>query len=235
VKVATVAGIERNKRHADRRDLLLSTGMELFSRYGYREVNISDVARSAGLSVGTFYNYFGSKEDFYGRVLDLIEGAGIRKANRLVSRLHSPLTKLKAVYQFTVLGLKQNQILRGVLTRDEKYIYPGLEERDRQKQSLRKHIEQLLAEIIREGTEKGVFRSSLYRDPTGMVIAIFDTLIQNIEREDFDELTGDLLQFMQRGLRRTLRLRRREERWDRRMLRDQDEEDFLPDWEQDWE
>lgn len=202
---------------ADKRALLLSVGMQLFARDGYKDVSISEVTSRASLSVGTFYNYFTSKEDFYGHVLDLVEREGIRKAERIVSRLRSPMNKLKAVYRFVTLGVRQNRILRGVLLRDAKYAYPGLEARERRQTSLRRRVEDMLREIILEGSRKGVFRTSLYDDPTRLVISIFNTLIYHIEDDDVDVLLGDMLTFLQRGLRRTLRLRRRDERHDRRL------------------
>lgn len=202
---------------ADKRALLLSVGMQLFARDGYKDVSISQVTARASLSVGTFYNYFTSKEDFYGHVLDLVEREGIRKAERIVSRLHSPMNKLKAVYRFVTLGVRQNRILRGVLLRDAKYAYPGLDARERRQTSLRRRVEDMLREIILEGSRKGVFRTSLYDDPTRLVISVFNTLIYHIEDENIDELLSDMLTFLQRGLRRTLRLRRRDERHDRRL------------------
>jgi AcrR family transcriptional regulator len=212
---------------ADKRALLLSVGMQLFARDGYKDVSISDVTARASLSVGAFYNYFTSKEDFYGHVLDLVEREGIRKAERIVSRLHSPMNKLKAVYRFVTLGVRQNRILRGVLLHDAKYAYPGLDARERRQTTLRRRVEDMLRDIIREGSRKGVFRTSLYDDPTGLVISVFNTLIYQIEDDDVDVLLRDMLTFLQRGLRRTLRLRRRDERHDRRL--DMPEPDFSED------
>jgi AcrR family transcriptional regulator len=201
-----------------RRALLVAIGMKHFAESGYRDVSVSDIMLEAGLSVGSFYNYFSSKEEFYGRVLDVIESEGIRKIDRVVMRLRSPINKLKAVYRFTTLGLKQNRILRGVLRRDQRYVYPGLAEREQRTGTLRNHVEELLREIIREGTAKNVFRTGLYRDPARLIIAIFDTIVYQIDRDDIDSLLSDMLIFLQRGLRRTLRLRRRDERYDRRVL-----------------
>jgi len=211
----------------DRRKLLVHTGMDLFARYGYRDVSISDISRASGLSVGSFYNYFASKEEFYGKVLDLIEGEGIKKADSVVSRLRSPMNKLKAVYRFVVLGLKQNKILRGVLIREERFLYPGLDARQKDGKGLRSHIEKLLASIMREGMQKGAFRSSLYQDPTAVVISIFDTLLYRTEDVQFERLVDDLLVFLQRGLRRPLRLRRRDERLDRRRLSKHFQDEWL--------
>lgn len=195
---------------------LIQVGKKLFARYGYRDVSIADIAREVGMSVGSFYNYFESKENFYGAILDAIEDEGIKNANVVVRRLHSPMNKLKAVYRFSTLGLKNNVILRGVMLRDEKFLYPGIAGRS---DRLRNHIEGLLREIILEGTSKGVFRTGLYQDPTRMILAIFDTIVVRLEDPTVDVLITDILTLLQRGIRRALRLRRRDERVDRRNRR----------------
>ncbi len=194
----------------------MSLGQRLFARYGYRDVSIADIAREVGMSVGSFYNYFESKEAFYGAILDAIEEEGIKNANVVVHRLHSPMNKLKAVYRFSTLGLKNNVILRGVMLRDEKYLFPGIAGRS---DRLRAHIEGLVREIILEGTSKGVFRTGLYQDPAKMILAIFDTIVVRLEDPGVDVLIADILTLLQRGLRRSLRLRRRDERVDRRNRR----------------
>lgn len=51
---------------------LLEAGKALFGRLGYHAVNIHDITREAGVAVGTFYNYFHSKEAFYARVIQLV-------------------------------------------------------------------------------------------------------------------------------------------------------------------
>ncbi|MFP4430238.1 MAG: TetR/AcrR family transcriptional regulator [Spirochaetota bacterium] len=195
---------------------LVQVGKALFARYGYRDVSIADIAREVGMSVGSFYNYFESKEAFYGALLDSIEEEGVKNANVVVRRLHSPMNKLKAVYRFSTLGLKNNVILRGVMLRDEKFLYPGIAGRS---DRLRNHIEGLLREIILEGTSKGVFRTGLYQDPARMILAVFDTIVVRLDDPTVDVLIADILTLLQRGLRRALRLRRRDERVDRRNRR----------------
>lgn len=50
----------------------LEAGKALFGRHGYHAVNIHEITREAGVAVGTFYNYFESKEMFYGEVINLV-------------------------------------------------------------------------------------------------------------------------------------------------------------------
>lgn len=46
------------------REQLLETGFQLIRKYGLKKTSISDVARTAGIATGTFYNFFPSKEEF---------------------------------------------------------------------------------------------------------------------------------------------------------------------------
>ena len=204
---------------SDKRETYLKIGTRMFSSYGYKEVNIEDISKSAGLSAGSFYNYFSSKESFYSEILDRIEMQGIREANRIVTSFESPLNQLKALYRFTTLGIKNNKILRGILTRDEKYIFPGSEERKNRDNSLRTHIEGMIADIIRNGTRKRIFRSGVFNDPKRMVIAIYDAILMHFETENIEELINDILLLLARGLSRRIRLRNRDERSDRRTER----------------
>ncbi len=213
-------------RWKQRRELFIEQGTKLISRYGFRDVSVEEIARGCSMSVGSFYKYFRSKEEFYEEILDRLEGEGIRKANQIVSRLSSPVSKLKAVYRFITLGVRQYPILRGVLLRDEKYLYPGFEARVRKGEGVRSHIEALLLDIINEGGRRGIFRTGLYNNASNMVVSILDTVIAHMEDPDVDHLISDLLVLVQRGLRRVIRIRRRDERRDRRLL----EEGEGPDW-----
>ncbi len=204
---------------SDKKKTILEVGKRLFTDYGYRDVNIERISKEAGLSTGSFYNYFPGKESFYAEILDTIEKHGIQEAERIVSRLRSPLNRLKALYRFTTLGIKRSKILRGILTNDEKYIFPGSEERHNRAESLRTHIEKMIGDIIKDGAKKRVFRSGLFKNPKLMVIAIYDTILMHYENENIEELMDDILLLIERGLKRRLRLRHRDERIDRRIGR----------------
>ncbi|WP_245810062.1 TetR/AcrR family transcriptional regulator [Hydrogenobacter hydrogenophilus] len=49
----------------DTREKLISSAKKLFSQKGYYETKVSDIVADAGLSQGTFYLYFRSKEDIF--------------------------------------------------------------------------------------------------------------------------------------------------------------------------
>jgi AcrR family transcriptional regulator len=47
----------------DKRQAILAAARELFAAQGYEETTIAEIARAAGMAVGTVYLYFGNKHD----------------------------------------------------------------------------------------------------------------------------------------------------------------------------
>jgi AcrR family transcriptional regulator len=189
-----------------KRDLFLKIGERLFRRYGYKDVNIEDITREAGVGTGSFYTYFPSKEKFYEQILENLENQGIRSVDRLVGAFKSPVNKLKALYRFTTLGIKNNPILLGILTGDKKYIYPGQQNRSAEAGMLRSHVEQVIIQVLQEGSRKGVFRIRQYKNPKRMVLAIYDAILMNLDSTGAESLTDDVLHLLERALKRRVRL-----------------------------
>src|SRR5688500_9035886 len=65
----------------ERRQQLLQAATWVFARKGYRHAGVSDIVARAGVARGTFYLYFGSKqqvflsivEDFHARIKRVLE------------------------------------------------------------------------------------------------------------------------------------------------------------------
>jgi AcrR family transcriptional regulator len=201
---------------AERKQALLAAGAELFSRHGYREVSIEEIARRAGVGTGSFYTYFRGKEEFYEEILDEIEEQGRKEVDRLVASFQSPLNRLKALYRFAALGIRHSPLLLGVLTEAKKYAFPGQTARRQRGDTLRSHIELKIGEILAEGGRALEMRVGLFHDPRRLCLALFDATLLKLETENVEELMDDTLRLLERGLARRLRLRagraRREER-----------------------
>jgi AcrR family transcriptional regulator len=203
----------------NRKETLLKIGERLFAQHGYRDISIKDITAAAGLGMGSFYTYFTSKEAFYSDILDVIEQRGVREMEKHVNGLHSPLFQLKALYRYMTLSLRSNEILRGIYSGEKRFLYPGLEERAARGSTLMARVESLLDEILTEGTRKGVFRTSLFRNPRRMLIAIFTALPLALRGPSTEDLTDDVMMLIERGLKRWLRFRQRDERLDKRARR----------------
>jgi AcrR family transcriptional regulator len=56
-------------RQRDRRDRLIEAALNLLETDDYERIQVKDVADQAGVSLGTLYNYFSSKERLFAEVL----------------------------------------------------------------------------------------------------------------------------------------------------------------------
>jgi AcrR family transcriptional regulator len=55
----------KTKMHELKKDLLLQEASVLFEEVGYEEIKVADLAKIAGVSIGTIYGFFESKEGLY--------------------------------------------------------------------------------------------------------------------------------------------------------------------------
>lgn len=54
----------------DKQNRILNAAIEAFAMQGYAVANINDIAYAAGISIGSMYSYFGSKENLFLAVVD---------------------------------------------------------------------------------------------------------------------------------------------------------------------
>jgi AcrR family transcriptional regulator len=63
----------RSRKGARTRARLLAAAKEIFEEDGFLDARISDIAERAGLSHGSFYHYFESKEEVFREVAEVVE------------------------------------------------------------------------------------------------------------------------------------------------------------------
>lgn len=71
---------EQHKRRT--RDTIGAAAMSLFFEHGYDSVTVADVARQAGVSVATVFNYFDAKEDLFFDEVDPLQAALVDAVRR---------------------------------------------------------------------------------------------------------------------------------------------------------
>jgi AcrR family transcriptional regulator len=78
------------------RSRLIEAGIKLFGRRGYYHVNVYDVAKEAGFSVGTFYLYFQTKEEF---LAEIVRTIGARTRHFISINLDASLNRIEQEIQ----------------------------------------------------------------------------------------------------------------------------------------
>src|SRR3954469_13700754 len=77
----------RSRKGVQTRARLVDAAKQIFEEHGFLEARISDIAERAGLSHGSFYHYFDSKEQVFREV-----------AEEVLNRLAAPMTDVVLVH-----------------------------------------------------------------------------------------------------------------------------------------
>jgi AcrR family transcriptional regulator len=184
--------ISTEQREA-RRDQILAAALKCFSRDGFHQTTMADIVRELGLSQGTLYLYFKSKDDLIAAIADhrhqreaalnaLAEGEqnplqGILLLSRLyASRLSEPASadSLRVSLQGWAEALRDERVKAGVLE--------GV-----------RLARSTLVRVIRRGQKRGIFRKKLDAAAAARVlIAIFQGFVLQAAWEPDQDLESCL-------------------------------------------
>lgn len=206
-------------RKESRRQEILTAALRCFSRDGFHSATIADVVRESGVSQGTFYLYFKSKDDVIAALAD-DESQGDALIDAIASAEDDPVVAL------TMLLDLHGRTLADAERADERRVaVQGWAEALRNEPIRRRlnanasRVQQHIALLIERGRRSGQFRADV--DPQGLaraLIALFRGLtLQAAWDGSFDAaLTAKPIADMARGALRPLeagsRVDREEER-----------------------
>lgn len=182
---------------------IFNSGRELFYSKGFKDTNVSDIAKLAGIGVGTFYNYYSSKEELFLEVY-IKENEDLKK--RLVQSVDlndDPVTLITKFLVQNFSEMNSNLILKEWYNKDlfsklEKYYY---------EQSGIKNIQDFMnsgmIEMIKNWKTDGKIRDDLDDD---MILAILysipyiDIHKNEIGIQYFPQILLYITEFVMKGL-----------------------------------
>ena len=154
------------RRHVS--DEILRQAGELFDERGYGECSLQDIADAVGIARPSLYHYFESKEEILANLVE--RTSEIREA--IIARIEAmesgPLERLRALIREVGTSTSSNPAsLR--LTLDASGALPD-EVRRRDVKS-RRILFELLTDILADGMDRGVFRTTNERETAAILIA----------------------------------------------------------------
>lgn len=160
----------------ERRNQILDSATRVFARLGFHDARMDDIVAESGLSKGSLYWYFESKDDLIIAILDrLFE----REMSDLRDLQLNPGPASERIRQFTELTLADFEKWLGLLP--VAYEFLGLIfRRAIVKQAFRRYLRSfldLLIPIIQEGIDNGEFRPVDAEQAAITVSAIFEGTI----------------------------------------------------------
>lgn len=175
---------------------------ELFSTKGFKDTSVSDITKKTGIGVGSFYNFYSSKEEVFLEVF-LRESEQMKQS--IVSSVDldaDPALVIKEIISRLFAGIRENPILREWYSRD---VYNKLEKymtEDEETES--DYSYNLFMEIITKWQRSGKIRKDIDSE---LVLAMFNSLSfidlhkEEIGSHHFPQLLDYLVEFIVNGLR----------------------------------
>ena len=173
----------RERKKLQSRRTILEAAVSEFSKKGYKDTSVADIMSTADLGIGTFYNYFNSKEDLLFSLLERLSEM-IRMAlaeARAAERTSLELLELGA--RVTAKFLDENRFVMPLfLSGSHHGGHPGGEGAPPHPHAARPassrmtpQIKQVFTDIIREGQEAGEIRDDV---PVDLIAEMFHSLYQ---------------------------------------------------------
>lgn len=148
----------RERQKMETRQRIYEIAMDLFTRRGYTRVSVSEICEKAGVSKGTYYYYFKSKDQVILEEFLKIDQFYVESMEELSKKHKSPLRKLVALTMLSFeyinnLGVK---ILK-VIYHSE--IDPAGKKRELA--SPKRPMHTIIEQLVREAREQGEMRSDV--------------------------------------------------------------------------
>ena len=104
------------RRGDAKRKLLIDIGTAIFTQKGFSSTGLDEIVQAAEVPKGSFYYYFGSKEEYAHEVIRNYAGYFAKKLDRTLNDTSlSPLRRLKAFAKDATHGVQRFEFKRGCL------------------------------------------------------------------------------------------------------------------------
>ena len=148
----------RERQKEEKNQALIDAALAVFSRVGFAAAKMDDVAREAGVSKGTVYLYFDSKEQLFEEMVKVNMATLMSEiAENLACPSMSATERLKAHMKFfytKILNTNRRQIMRLIMAEGPNF--PHLAEFYHA--NVLSRGQAVIGAIIQEGVDSGEFR-----------------------------------------------------------------------------
>jgi AcrR family transcriptional regulator len=199
------------RRPDERPNELLDAALRIFAERGYANTRLEDIAAAVGVTKGTIYHYFETKEDLLRKAIEHNHQRVFLPLEKGIRDRKGPVSATIRLFLRRAFGGELDQTRQSVLTllvqgvsREAPHVY------QRWLEAGPARAWQLLAELIEEGKASGEFRNDVDSDVAARV-AISGLILQLAWQQfgkgapsvaiDRDQLIDSTSEFLLYGLR----------------------------------
>ncbi len=166
----------RTDLSAARKNQILDAAMTVFARSGFHEARMDDIVQESGLSKGTLYWYFKSKEEIITAISQRLFTTDIEQVESLLKAEGTVSERLQQLIRDRVQGLQEMSDVVAILFE----FYAVALRQDGVRQFIKTYFQnfhELLVALIQQGIERGEFRPVDALAAATALDAVFEGLI----------------------------------------------------------
>ncbi len=164
----------RERKKIQSRQAILDAAVQEFGSRGFRETSIANIMNAADLGIGTFYNYFESKEEILVCLLERLVHNVDRALDQGRAENYSARELLQTGCMVTAEFLDENRfVLPLFLSGSERAALPEGGERSMRK--ITPGFKPVFESILRQGQENGEIRKDV---PAELIAEMFHSIYQ---------------------------------------------------------
>jgi AcrR family transcriptional regulator len=168
----------REKERSRRRKQILTAARSVFSRKGYHNATLDDIARKAELGKGTIYWYFSGKGELFMAVLRSVAEEGFKRAQRAAEKARSCRSRIEAIAREQLKHFERNQFLIRILSSEPVFATQQMKSEMNRFVSERQKLDcELIEGVLKEGMNNGEIKRVDVRRMSGMLLGIFHSSV----------------------------------------------------------
>jgi AcrR family transcriptional regulator len=98
------------------RKQIIEKSILYFSKNGFSGTKMSDLCQYIGIAQGSIYNYFGSKEELFEEIRNIVTSFDLEPVRKLVKLPISPKKKIKMLSKEMIKKLEEDQLFVAAMT-----------------------------------------------------------------------------------------------------------------------
>lgn len=191
----------------DKRAEILRCAKELFSQKGFKDTNVAEIMKAACMAVGTFYNYFTSKDQLF---MELYNEENVKLKRSIMETIDldaDPMTVMQEMTGKNLQGMLENPILKEWYNRE---VFQKIEQNFREENGLERvdFLYNNFIDVVRKWQTEGKMRNDISAE---LIMAIFGALVNidihkdEIGLQHFPRVLQLISEFTMKGLTEPVR------------------------------
>lgn len=177
----------------DKRERIYSSAAKIFARDGFEKANMSEIAKSAGVSKGSLYDYFENKEDLYLAVSIHAISESRKNIDSIIDDEKNFFDQLKDIFhqgvKFVIKNREYAQLYANISS-------CGMEEfAKRLTLKVEKHTADYYKDVLKKGIDDGTLRPDIDIKMSAFIInSLYVILMISVVSEHYRIRLGEYLE-----------------------------------------